>query len=161
MNNIRAHEELLSAARGISRRSFVKGVGTVMAGGALIALSGRLPVIRRQAEVPGETLARSTFAGLLGETFRVYGESAGMPALSLAAVRDLQTTARELGRAPMDEQRERSFSLLFTGTLDRTIGQGTYRFEHDRLGTFSLFIVPMAPGEDAHYYEAIFNRQRA
>jgi hypothetical protein len=33
--------------------------------------------------------------------------------------------------------------------------------EHGQIGGFALFMVPMAPGEDAQYYEAIFNRQQA
>jgi hypothetical protein len=156
MANTLVHDELGRQGRGLSRREFIKGVGAIVAGGVLLAIGGQLIATGRLPEVPGEALQRTTFARLLGETFRVYQESGAMPALRLAKVRDLRAPARQA--APPSAQRERSFSLLFTGPIDPMIDQGTYRFEHDRLGSFSLFIVPLVPERGAHYYEAIFNR---
>ena len=37
------------------------------------------------------------------------------------------------------------------------LGQEIYRFEHDQIGGFELFIVPMRAEHDGRYYEAIFN----
>lgn len=159
MANILANDGLLREARGISRRKFITGIGVAAAGAALLAIGGQLIATRRLPEVPGQALVRSTFAGRVGEAFQVYQGAAAMPMLRLARVRDLPAFARE--QALTNADKERSFSLLFTGPIDLMIGQGMYRFEHKQVGGFSLFIVPMTPGQDAHYYEAIFNRLQA
>jgi len=61
--------------------------------------------------------------------------------------------ARSVGRLSRDR-----FSLVFRGPQQPTYPQQIYPFEHDRLGRFDLFIVPVK--RDAHglYYEAVFNR---
>ena len=158
MTYILAHDQLLGGGSGISRRDFVRGIGFALAGGALLAIGGQLIAPHRLPEVPVERLMRSTFAALLGEMFQVYPESTAVPGLRLAKVRNLRAAPRKASPAPMDARPEHSFSLLFTGPIDRMVGQGTYRFEHERLGSFTLFIVPLAPDRNAGYYEAIFNR---
>jgi hypothetical protein len=159
MSHSLVHNQLLMDGRGLSRRKFITGIGAAAAGAALLAIGGRRLLNARLSKVPGEALARSMFAGRVGEIFQVRPEVSAPHPLRLAAVRDLAAAARNEAQTSADKQR--SFSLLFSGPIDLMIEQGTYRFEHDRLGTFSLFIVPMAPGEDARYYEAIFNRQPA
>jgi hypothetical protein len=154
-----AHDQLLAGGRSISRRDFLRGIGFALAGGALLAIGGRLIATNRLPEVPGDTLMRSTFAGRIGEAFQIYQGAAAMPVLRLAGVRDLPAVTGEQAQASADK--ERSFSLLFTGPIDLMIEQGMYHFEHKQVGSFSLFIVPMAPSEEAHYYEAIFNRLQA
>ena len=49
-----------------------------------------------------------------------------------------------------------SFSVLFGGSAP-VLPQGTYPVEHEALGTFDLFLVPVVT-EDGQRYEAIFNR---
>ena len=149
---------LLREASGVSRRRFITGIGVAAAGAALLAIGGQLIATRRLPEVPGETLMRSMFTRRVGDAFQVH-QGAASAVLRLADVRDLPALAREQAQA--SAEKERSFSLLFTAPIDLMIGQGMYRFEHEQVGGFSLFIVPMAPGEDAHYYEAVFNRLQA
>jgi hypothetical protein len=56
------------------------------------------------------------------------------------------------------------FSILFHGPLQPVLPQGTYRVEHEQLGTLDLFIVPVGPDEPrvpgqaptAMRYEAVF-----
>ena len=50
------------------------------------------------------------------------------------------------------------FSAVFRGALDSFLPQRTYALEHDALGSFELFIVPIRKDEEGFYYEAIFNR---
>ncbi len=50
-----------------------------------------------------------------------------------------------------------SFSLLFTGA-GGTLLQGTHEMEHDDLGSFLLFLVPIAHVGGEPLYEAVFNR---
>jgi uncharacterized protein DUF6916 len=79
--------------------------------------------------------------------------------------------ARDADRIPLrlaevnDGQPRRgieSFSLLFTGPVDRLLPQGLYLLEHDALGTLGIFIVPVL-GSNAEriLYEAVFTRQIA
>jgi hypothetical protein len=157
MSHTLAHDHMLAHGSSISRRDFIRRIGFALAGGALLAIGGRLVATRRLPEVPGAALVRSMFAGLRGEGFQVHWEGGAVVPLRLVAVSDLAALARKQTSA----ENERSFLLLFRGPSDRALDQGTYYFEHGQIGGFSLFIVPMAPGENARYYEAIFNRQHA
>jgi hypothetical protein len=38
--------------------------------------------------------------------------------------------------------------------------QGTYTFEHEKLGAFDLFVVPLGPDSTGMSYQVIFNRLR-
>jgi len=48
------------------------------------------------------------------------------------------------------------FSILFTGALDPLLPQQTYSFQHEELGSFDLFIVPVGQDEAGTQYEAVF-----
>ena len=50
------------------------------------------------------------------------------------------------------------FSLLFRGPGEIFLGQGTFLVEHEDLGQFPLFVVPIRQDEQGYYYEAVFNR---
>ncbi len=151
-----AYNGLLKEARGVSRRKFIKGIGAVAAGAALLAIGGQLIATRRLPEVPGEALVRSIFAGRVGETFHIDLGVSGVLALQLFKVRDLRAASKSAMAGSDDERR---FSILFRGPADRPLGQESYVFEHDQIGRFALFIVPMRPEQEARYYEVIFNRQ--
>lgn len=49
-----------------------------------------------------------------------------------------------------------SFTPRFSGPPG--LHQGTYALEHDGLGTFRLFLVPVALVGETRLYEAVFNR---
>ena len=53
-----------------------------------------------------------------------------------------------------------SFSIMFRGPSGAFLPQAIYRFHHDAIGMFDLFIVPIRQDERGLYYEAVFNRQR-
>ncbi len=53
--------------------------------------------------------------------------------------------------------RQKRFSIIFSGPKEKDLGQGTRRFEHERMGEFELFIVPIAADDNAISYEANFN----
>lgn len=50
------------------------------------------------------------------------------------------------------------FSAVFRGALNFMLPQRTYHLEHERLGAFDLFLVPIAREPDGFRYEAVFNR---
>jgi hypothetical protein len=54
--------------------------------------------------------------------------------------------------------RQERFSLVFRTTNGMLLEQGQRTFEHDEMGNFSLFIVPIGRDEEGIYYEAVFNR---
>lgn len=64
--------------------------------------------------------------------------------------------ARDLGSSPRQEQ----FSLVFRGPLDVFLPQRMYQMQHDRLGAFGVFLVPIGQAPDGYSYQAVFNRLR-
>jgi len=50
------------------------------------------------------------------------------------------------------------FSIEFQGPSETRATQGTYTFEHEDMGTFDLFIVPIRQDPNGIIYEAVFNR---
>jgi hypothetical protein len=52
------------------------------------------------------------------------------------------------------------FSAVFRGALDTFLQQHTYALEHEALGSFELFIVPIRRDDEGFYYEAVFSRMK-
>ena len=94
-----------------------------------------------------EDLTRDVLAENMNTTFRAQHEMLGTFNWDLIAVSELKSSPRQ-----------QAFSILFRGPLDPIFGQGLYRLEHDRLGAFDLFIVPIGREPDGMRYEAVFNR---
>lgn len=94
-----------------------------------------------------ENLTREALAENLNTTFSIHHEALGAVTWELIAVSELKSSPRQ-----------QAFSILFRGPLDPICGQGTYHLEHDRLGAFDLFIVPVGREPDGMRYEAVFNR---
>jgi hypothetical protein len=87
----------------------------------------------------------STFAAHLNSTFRFHHEAAAIE-LELVEVSD--------GSAGQHV----NFSLLFRGPVQPVLAQRIYPVEHDSLGRFDLFIVPVKRDARGLQYEAVFNR---
>jgi hypothetical protein len=102
-------------------------------------------------------LTRATFAPHVGDTFRVSLSPPDTLPVTLVALNDLTMRALPAadGSAP---PRGESFSLLFRGPRAPQLAQGLYEFFHDTIGTFAIFIVPIAADAESVRYEAIFNR---
>jgi len=95
--------------------------------------------------LPIDQTVAATFAEHLHSAFRLSDASA-MLELELVEVTDA-SNARQV-----------NFSLLFRGPLRPPLAQQIYPFEHDRLGRFDLFIVPVQRDAHGMYYEAVVNR---
>ena len=90
-----------------------------------------------------------TFADRVGETFRVAdGSNVIEMELVDASGGTGDRASGAAGRIP--------FSVVFRGPLQPILPQRIYRFEHDSLGAFDLFIVPIGPEGDGMQYEAVF-----
>lgn len=100
-----------------------------------------------------ETLTSDTFAPLIGSTFRIVVDDASTLDAELESVEAAgaarSAAAREAG------QRE-PFSLVFRGPAEPLLPQRIYPFEHDELGRFEIFIVPIGRDESGTSYEATF-----
>ena len=90
--------------------------------------------------------ALQTLRQAVGTPFRV--ESGGGEPVELTL-----TEIIENDRGPGWE----SFSLLFGGARGALL-QGTHELDHDGLGSFPLFLVPIADVGGEPLYEAVFNR---
>ena len=49
------------------------------------------------------------------------------------------------------------FSAFFRGPGDRYLAQKIYTLEHEQMGTFELFLVPVSQDQNGLRYEAVFN----
>jgi hypothetical protein len=94
-------------------------------------------------------LNSQVFAEHLQTTFRVCVAGAVPLPLELCEV-------TEKDPSPQVEQ----FSLVFRGPLKSHFLQGTYTVEHEKLGKFDLFLVPLGPDSAGMRYQAIFSRMR-
>jgi len=94
-----------------------------------------------------ETLNLSSFSEHLNTKFRIRPDESTVLETELIVAEDLGSTPRQ----------ER-FSLIFRGPLQPLLPQRVYRIEHDVMGNFELFLVPIGAEEDGISYEAVFNR---
>jgi hypothetical protein len=61
-----------------------------------------------------------------------------------------------LGKAHEQQGMER-FSAFFSGPCEPLLRQAVYTLQHEDMGTFELFLVPIAQDEQGSRYEAVFN----
>ena len=106
-------------------------------------------------EISLEELSVERLAELVGPGFGIAMPGAAPVGLELTTV-----TSPRVTEASGAGARHESFSLLFDGPADRPLAQRTYPFEHERLGRFDLFIVPVGNERGRMQYQAVFNRLR-
>ena len=104
---------------------------------------------------PLENLTKEKFAEALNTRYRVAIDSAEPVELQLVEVTSSPATV-STGR---DAAQYESFSLMFHGPGERFLPQKLYSFEHDTMGSFALFIVPVGREDGVFKYQAIFNRR--
>ena len=88
----------------------------------------------------------ATFSERIGETFRLRDGTEAPLELVLIEARGLP--GRAAGREP--------FSIVFRAPAEPVLEQRIRRLEHDELGAFELFLVPIGPDEAGMRYEAVF-----
>ena len=94
-----------------------------------------------------EKLSKNSFSKSLNTSFRLHTDADENFEFELIELQDGYST-------PGQEQ----FSIKFRGPCNLDLPQKTYLMEHDHIGTFDLFIVPIGRDKTGSYYEAIFNR---
>jgi hypothetical protein len=143
--------------RRLNRRTFVAGVSAAVAGSALLPAHTTLAAVEGMAQPGGQlTLDYTSFAGCLGETFRLSHDG-GRFAVKLIDVKQGATEILKPGTHPRAGRVE-NFSVLFSATGGEQLQQGMYSFYNRRFGRFSLFITPGNSDGQMHLYVAIFHR---
>ena len=93
-------------------------------------------------------LTEAEFSKHVNTKFRVAGQQP--IELELVEVKGYLSKAHE-------QQGMERFSAFFRGPAQPLMRQGIYALEHERMGAFELFLVPIAQHEDGFRYEAVFN----
>ena len=144
-----------------SRRNFLKtGTMGLLCAGVPAAVAkvvlGGPPAFSGSPEENAKSavnLTKDTFTPYLNTTFRIKTGSAAVD-LRLTNITDLKAISKIPARIAGKE----SFSLLFVGSSNSAcLTQDTYTVEHDALGRFSLFLVPVGKPTNRHH-EAIIIR---
>jgi hypothetical protein len=93
-----------------------------------------------------EHLTRETLSPHLNTKFRLFFTDSQAVEVELVEVTGSETAGQE------------NFSIIFRGPADHLFGQRIYRMQHEHLGDFDLFLVPIRQDAQGFYYEAVFNR---
>ncbi len=96
-----------------------------------------------------DLLTQEAFAENVNTKFHASGEDASQVELELAEVSEV-----------IKQKAHDQFAVVFRGPLNAFMGQGMRSFDHEKLGRFELFIVPIRQDGEGFYYEAVFNRFR-
>jgi len=97
-------------------------------------------------------LTEEEFSKHLNTKFRIAGEQP--LELELTEVKGYLSK-------PNEESGMERFSAFFYGPGDRYLRQRVYTLEHEAMGAFELFLVPIARDEKGFRYEAVFNYFKA
>ena len=100
-----------------------------------------------------DALTEEAFTRNLNTKFHVTAEGGPGVELELAEVVGYKS-------GPNEQQGLERFSAFFDGPGDICLRQATYTFEHERMGSFPLFIVPVGKNERGYRYEAVFNNTK-
>lgn len=93
-----------------------------------------------------ENISRDDFAAQLNTKFRVFREPLWV-----------ECELTEVTKAKINPNQEQ-FGLIFLMPEDFPIEQGSFSFEHEKLGSMEIFAVPIAKESGGVVFEAIFNR---
>jgi hypothetical protein len=97
----------------------------------------------------------TTFKAQVNSRFRV----ADSPTATVVELELIEAEfAGEVAKDNASEPQYENFSLIFVGAAEDRLTQKTYRFSHDKIGSFDLFIVPIAAERGMIRYQAVFNR---
>jgi hypothetical protein len=101
-----------------------------------------------------EQFTIDTFAPLEGQAFRLHVEGVPPVEMRLQSVKEIPVT----GWRPDDAAEHRTpFSLVFVCRSQFVLQQAIYRFEHDEIGAFEIFIVPISRSAEGVSYEVVFS----
>ena len=100
-----------------------------------------------------DKVTKASFSEHLGTTFRIRHDGGDPLEVTLVDVSGLG----EGGGSRPDSDRREPFSMVFRGPKAPCLPQKIYKMEHDALGSFGVFIVPVGCDAKGTQYEVIFN----
>lgn len=138
-----------------SRRKFLRnGTLGALAAGCTLGLGeeiGNRALAATASSADPAGLSRAAFASQLQTTFVINRGSRQVP-LKLIEVIEIGS------RKTMGSVRE-AFALVLRGGHDSPLTQATYSIHHQKLGEFSMLVVPIiSQDKSAKYYEININR---
>jgi hypothetical protein len=95
-------------------------------------------------------LTEEEFSQHLNTKFQVQIDDQQEVDLELTQVK--QYFPRDSDHAGMER-----FSVFFAGPPNKCLPQRAYRFKHDQMGEFEIFLVPISGDANGFRYEAVFN----
>ena len=101
-----------------------------------------------------ENLTVGAFQQRIGNVFRIRLRSESAIDGELIEARALGDPGRSPGAG--GSSRRTPFSLLFRTKLSGALPQRIYQVEHDEMGTYDIFLVPVGPDGVGMVYEAVF-----
>jgi hypothetical protein len=140
-----ASRPLVQPTLTLTRRSLLRA-GALATAGSFVGLRPWSPA--PAAAAPGH-LVRSSYDGLVGESFRV-----GSVDLRLLSVEDVAGAAVDKSLAGSED----AFVLAFSGPLGAALAGGTHSVTHPALGTFALFLSAVEQPRSDRRYEAVVDR---
>lgn len=96
------------------------------------------------------SLTEKEFSQHVNTKFRVALDTPQQIELELVEVKSYLVKANE--QSGMER-----FSVFFTGPEDGRLSQRVYSLEHDAMGKFDIFLVPIGHDDQGFRYEAVFN----
>jgi hypothetical protein len=101
-----------------------------------------------------EQFTIDTFTPLTGQVFKASVEGMAPLELVLESVNEISVS----GWRPDDAAEHRKpFSMVFVGPPQLVLPQAIYRFEHETVGAFEIFIVPIGRNAEGVRYEVVFS----
>jgi Domain of unknown function (DUF6916) len=97
-------------------------------------------------------LTEEEFSQHVNTKFRLNVDTAEPLELELVEVKTYVNKDKPGERGGMER-----FSAFFRGPLDAFLRQATYSLSHEKMGSFEIFLVPLARDEKGYSYEAVFN----
>jgi hypothetical protein len=94
-----------------------------------------------------ERLEHAAFLENLNSKFRLQVEGSDGMELELVEVSELKAA-----------KRQEMFSIVFRCSSSAILPQRIYGLQHDDMGQFELFLVPISKDDQGVCYEAVFNR---
>lgn len=97
-----------------------------------------------------QRLNKEAFARHLNTKFWLRQRNSAATPVKLIELGDMWHTAKSA--------RTECFAAVFLGSLETPLPQNTYSVQHESMGKFEMFVVPVGKSKQGIYYEAVFNR---
>jgi hypothetical protein len=105
-----------------------------------------------EGEIMSVSLTEEEFSKHIKTKFRIKADTQQPVELLLEEVKSYGNNGGSGSQPGMER-----FSVFFSGPNDCYLPQKVYSMEHDRMGPFDIFLVPIGRDDQGYNYEAVFN----